>query len=147
MASLNFTGLQKLELTPNRYTYSDLQLDFTDPITKDLASDYDEAAVKNSIFSLFNTVPGQNLLNPRYGLNLVQYLFEPVSETNANFIGNTIVNHLNVYEPRIRVTSLDVLVNEDEQTYNITLSIEIPALNNKKIKIPGTITKTGYIFS
>jgi len=147
MASLNFTGLQKVQLTPDRYTYSDLQLDFTNPIAKDLASDYDEAAVKNSIFSLFNTVPGQNLLNPRYGLNLVQYLFEPVSESNAQYIGNTIVDNLSIFEPRIKVTGLDVVINEDEQTYTITLSIEIPALNNKRIKIPGTITKTGYTFS
>lgn len=147
MASLNFTGLQKVQLTPDKNTYSDLQLDFTNPIAKDLTSDYDEAAVKNSIFSLFNTVPGQNLLNPKYGLNLIQYLFEPVSESNAQFIGSTIVKHLNVYEPRIKVSSLDIVVNEDEQTYTITLSIEIPALNNKKIKIPGAITKTGYIFT
>ena len=100
----------------------------------------------NCAVSLFNTVPGQNLLNPRYGLNLVQYLFEPVSESNAQYIGNTIVDNLSIFEPRIKITGLDVVINEDEQTYTITLSIEIPALNNKKIKIPGTITKTGYTF-
>jgi len=147
MASINFTGLQKIQYTPNRYTYSDLQLDFTNPIAKDLSNDYDESAVRNSIFALFNTVPGQNLLNPNYGLNLLQYLFEPVSESKAQFIGNTILKNLLVYEPRVNVTSIDVEVNIDEQTYTITLSIEIPALQNKKIKIPGTITNTGYKFN
>lgn len=147
MASINFTGLQKTQYTPDRYTYSDLRLDFTNPITKDLDNDYDEVAVKNSIFALFNTVPGQNLLNPNYGLNLLRYLFEPVSETNARYIGNLIIKNLSIYEPRIQLVNLDVIVNEDEQTYEITLNIEIPALNEKKIKIPGTITKSGYIFS
>ena len=147
MASINFTGLQKIQFTPDKYTYSDLQLDFNNPITKDLSNDYDEAAVRNSVFSLFNTVPGQNLLNPNYGLNLIQYLFEPVSETNAQFIGNTILKNLSIYEPRVKVTGIDVMVNIDEQTYGVTLSIEIPALNNKKVKIPGTITKTGYTFN
>ena len=53
MASINFTGLQKIQFTPDKYTYSDLQLDFNNPITKDLSNDYDEAAVRNSVFSLF----------------------------------------------------------------------------------------------
>ena len=147
MASINFTGLQKIQYTPDKYTYSDLHLDFTNPISKDLSNDFDEAAVKNSIFALFNTVPGQNLLNPNYGLNLLRFLFEPISETNARFIGNIIVKNLSIYEPRIQLVNLDVIVDEDEQTYEIVLNIEIPALNDKKIKIPGTITKTGYIFN
>lgn len=146
MPSLNFTGLKKLQITTNNYTYSDLHLDIDNPISKDIASDYDESAVKNSIYNLFNTVPGQNLLNPEYGLNLVRYLFEPVNETNGKLIGDAILTGLSKYEPRIVLDNISIEVSEEEQTYYITLSILIPILNSR-IRIPGTLDKTGFTLS
>lgn len=146
MPSITFTGLQKIQITTNNYTYSDLHLDFTNPIVKDLSSDYDDTAVKTSIVTLFNTMPGQNLLNPEYGVNLTKYLFEPISETNGRQIGNDIVTALATYEPRVLLRNVDIELNEDEQTYYITLNIEIPILNTQ-LRIPGTLTKTGFTLS
>lgn len=146
MPSLNFTGLQKIQITTNNYTYSDLHLDFSNPISKDLASDYDETAIKRSLTNLFNTVPGQNLLNPLYGLNLVQYLFEPISESAGRSIGNAIITGITTYEPRVSISTVNVEVNEEEQTYYITLNIQIPGLNST-LRIPGTLTKTGFTLS
>jgi len=146
MPSLTFTGLQKIQVTSKEYTYSDLHLDFANPISKDLAVDYDVAAVKNSLINLFNTVPGQNLLNPEYGLNLVQYLFEPIGETNGRIIGNAIVDGITTYEPRVIIRTIDVETDEEEQTYYITLNILVPLLNTE-IRIPGTLNKTGFILN
>lgn len=146
MPSLNFTGLQKIQITTNNYTYSDLHLDFSNPISKDLSSDYDETAIKRSLVNLFNTTPGQNLLNPLYGLNLAQYLFEPLNEATGRSIGNTIITGITTYEPRVSINTIDVEVNEEDQTYYITLNIQIPALNST-IRIPGSLTKTGFILS
>jgi phage baseplate assembly protein W len=142
MPSISFTGLQKVNVS-NNYTYSDLHLDFSNPINKDLKADYDEAAIKNSIYSLFNTLPGQSLLNPTYGLNLVKYLFEPVTEDNARSIGNDIVTGLSLYEPRVKVSNVNIQLNSDEQSYYIELNIIMPYLN-KVINVPGTLTRTGY---
>ena len=75
MASINFNVFKKPEVTTNKYLYSDLHLDFTNPINNDVKADYDMSAIKNSVVTLFNTLPGQNLLNPEYGLNLMQYIF------------------------------------------------------------------------
>jgi phage baseplate assembly protein W len=146
MPSITFTGLQKIQITSNNYTYSDLHLDLDNPISKDITSDFDESAVRNSILNLFNTTPGQNLLDPEYGLNLVQYLFEPISETNGRQIGNDILTGIKKYEPRVLIKSVDIQMNEDEQTYYITLSIEIPILYSQ-IRIEGALTKTGFTLS
>jgi len=143
MPFISFNGLQKVTVT-NTYTYSDLHLDFSNPINKDLQADYDAAAIKNSIYSLFNTMPGQSLLNPLYGLDLTQYLFEQVNETNARNIGNAIVNGLSLYEPRVTVSNVNITLNPDEQTYYIDLNIIMPYLNNQAVNIPGTLSKTGY---
>ena len=147
MPSLSFTGLQRLAVTTNNYTYSDLRLDFSNPISRDLQADYVEAAIKNSINSLFNTLPGQNLLNPLYGLNLAQYLFEPISQTNGNRIGKAILNGFATYEPRVTVQNINIRMNEDEQTYYIDLNIVMPYLSNKTLLVPGVLSKTGYTLS
>jgi len=143
MPSISFTGLQKITAA-NTYTYSDLHLDFVNPITSDISADYDTAAIKNSINALFNTLPGQNLLNPTYGLNLAQYLFQPISETNGRLIGNAILNGLTLYEPRITVQNVNIQMNTDEQTYYIYLNIVMPYLNNTTLNVAGVLGKTGY---
>ena len=143
MASINFNVFKKPEVTTNKYLYSDLHLDFTNPINNDVKADYDMSAIKNSVVTLFNTLPGQNLLNPEYGLNLLQYLFEPASSTIARIIGAKIVKDVSLYEPRIRVQNVNVEVNPDEQMYTITLSISVPSLN-KNVQIVGTLNREGF---
>jgi hypothetical protein len=147
MPSLSFTGLQQVTTRTNNYVYSDLHLDFSSPISKDLQADYDEIAIKNSIYSLFNTLPGQNLLNPLYGLNLAQFLFEPISQLNGNRIGKAILNGLTTYEPRVNVTGIQITMNIDEQTYYIELNITMPYISNKVLLVPGVLSKTGYNLS
>jgi phage baseplate assembly protein W len=147
MPSISFIGLQKPTYTSKNYTYSDLHLDTPNPITKDLVADYDAAAITNSIYSLFNTLPGQNLLNPQYGLNLAQYLFEPITQSNGNRIGKAILNGLTVYEPRVSVQNINIQMNVDEQTYYIELNILMPYLNNTPLLIPGVLSKSGYTLS
>lgn len=143
MASINFNVFRKPEVTTNKYLYSDLHLDFTNPIDNDVKADYDMSAIKNSIVTLFNTLPGQNLLNPEYGLNLLQYLFEPASSTIARIIGAKIVKDVSLYEPRIRVQNVNVQVNPDEQMYTVTLSISVPSLN-KNVQVVGTLNREGF---
>jgi len=142
MPSISFNGLQKV-VTTNNYTFSDVHLDFNNPIQKDVALDYDGSAIVNSLINLFNTMPGQDLLNPEYGLNLVQFVFQPATDTTAYLIGKTIMENVTVFEPRVAVKNMDIKVNTDEQTFTITLSIVIPSLN-AQINLPGVLTKNGF---
>jgi hypothetical protein len=81
MASIVITELNKFPKERD-YTYKDLEMDLkidytkTSPLNnfkeqKDIVVDYDVAAIKNSIFNIFTTIPGQKLLNPPFGLNLL----------------------------------------------------------------------------
>ena len=143
MASLNFNILSKPNVTNTTFTFSDIHLDFPVLIERDVKADYDEGAIKNSLVNLFNTLPGQNLLNPEYGLNLMQYLFQPASQSMANLIAQTILKQIGIYEPRVRVQNVNVDVNPDEQLYTITLSILVLPLN-KNINIYGLLTQNGF---
>jgi phage baseplate assembly protein W len=142
MPSISFNGLQKVVST-KKYNYVDVHLDFADPIVRDVQVDYDGDAISNSLTNLFNTIPGQNLLNPEYGLNLVQFVFEPATNATAHLIGNHIMDNVSNFEPRVQVQNVNITVNKDEQTFTIVLSILIPALN-QQIILPGVLDKSGF---
>tara|TARA_R110000868_G_scaffold250424_1_gene507004 strand:+ start:2974 stop:3474 length:501 start_codon:yes stop_codon:yes gene_type:complete len=95
----------------------------------DLQVDYDELAIRNSLRNLFNTRPGQRFLFPLYGLDLYQYLFESITPTTASLIGNAIVSAVKKYEPRVALQSCNITPNPDENTYEISLVVELPSFN------------------
>jgi phage baseplate assembly protein W len=128
----------------NGVKYRDLYLDLSEntrPSTKtlfskstqtDLHASVDEGAVVNSLSNLFNTVPGQKILNPAFGINLTQWLFEPVNEFTAREIGEAIQNGITRFEPRVRLNQVSVISDPENNQYIIKLAILIPSLNISK---------------
>lgn len=132
MASITFKNLESTNTSTSTTTYTDIHLDVVGyPIgaPRDILVDNDIDAIKNSLSNLFSTVPGQKLLNPTYGLNLLQFLFEPVTNSTANMIGEAIVNGITKFEPRVSVVKVKVVGDAENNEYDITLIIKIPALS------------------
>jgi len=138
------------------FTYADIHLDIqfntrlgSKPTgisknAQDFKVDYDTEAIYNSIHNAFNTKKGQKILNPNFGLDLEQYLFDNISKENGDLIGTTIFEELPLYEPRIKVTGVDVLARPDWNEYVIDISITIPSLNNQVESVNGTLTTKGF---
>ena len=138
------------------FSYADIHLDVqfnsrlsTKPTgvsknAQDFKLDYDTEAIYNSIRNVFNTKKGQKILNPNFGLDLEQYLFDTISKENGDIIGTTILEELALYEPRIKVTGVDVLARPDWNEYVIDISITIPSLNNQVESVNGTLTTKGF---
>jgi len=140
--AIKLKNLEKISnnYTEQRFLYKDLALDiaqttqeapgFNLPVPgSDIKASFDLAAIRNSLQNLFSTKPGQRFLFPKYGLNLARFLFSPITEPNANIIGNTIFSTINVYEPRVTVKNVQVLLDPDNNQYLINIIIEIPTLN------------------
>jgi hypothetical protein len=158
VASINVKSLRKPVETYQGFTYSDLKLDLQFDYTrnnellknkeiKDSVNSLDFDAIRNSIFNLFTTIPGQKILNPAYGLSLAQYLFEGVSQNNGYLIAQEIVEGINKYEPRVYVNNVDVVVNVDQQQYDITLTITVPRITNQSFRLIGTLSNSGFYFN
>ena len=138
------------------FTYADIHLDIQfntrlgakptgiSKNAQDLKVDYDTEAIYNSRHNAFNTKKGQKILNPNFGLDLEQYLFDNISKENGDLIGTTIFEELPLYEPRIKVTGVDVLARPDWNEYVIDISITIPSLNNQVESVNGTLTTKGF---
>lgn len=140
--ALKITKLDQIAEQYSRkdYAYKDLHLDFTksgnyDSLLRkkinenDIQVDYDSTAIKNSLRNLFNTRPGQRFLFPAYGLNLDRYLFEAITDENAETIGETIVRSIERYEPRVKLELCTVKPDPDQNQYDISIIISIPLFN------------------
>lgn len=158
MANVNITTLRKEESTLDpQYTYTDLALDLTFEYSrgdglfrkktiKDLKNDKDYAAIRNSIFNILTTTPGQKILNPYFGCNLMQYLFTPVNQTIAKQVGNEVYKAITAWEPRVTVEKIQVIMDEDNHQYTINLFIMIPQLKGGVIKLTGTLSNSGFYY-
>lgn len=158
MATIKFDTLAK-PATEGRIksTFSDIHLDITEETSgvagftpdnnmSDIKLDYDILAIKNSLANLFNTVPGQNLMSPDYGLNLLQFVFEKASPTAAKRIGDTIERGITKYEPRIVVEKINIRPDNDTNQYDIELVLAIPSLGDTFTTLRGALTQTGFNF-
>jgi phage baseplate assembly protein W len=137
------------------YLYKDFKFDLSQDVSynnqlnrveylKDIAVLYDVEAVKNSVKTALLTSPGDKLLNPTYGVDLRQFLFEPIDEFTAEIIQDIIETKLPDSEPRITVNYIEVIADEDNNTYNINLQIDVPSLNIRGLSIKSELNSIGY---
>lgn len=139
-----------------KYLYSDLSLDLqraTIPSglsnslrssgSDDFKTDYDENAIANSLVNLFSTRPKQRILDPEYGLDLRQFLFEPANEYTARFIARKINKTIEVFEPRIQLKFINVKVNPEDNLYDISMNVYIPSLD-KNVNYDAVINENGF---
>jgi uncharacterized protein len=157
--AIKITDLETIADTynTNQYVYKDLYLDITQnqttypglnsPVSKeDIKVSYDDQAISNSLTNLFNTLPGQRFLFPEYGLNLKQYLFEQVTEYNAQLIGRAIFDTIKLYESRVTPLNVNVIADPDNNLYIITITVLIPIYNtNVSLYYNFDLTKQRFV--
>jgi phage baseplate assembly protein W len=129
------TNYPSKETKPDQYIYTDLHLDFkiennignglNTVAGNDIVADYDSNAIKNSLYNIFTTKKGQKILNPNFGASLDQFLFESITPINAKILGNTILENVNLYEPRIDVQNIQVMPMPDENQYYVIFAYKV----------------------
>ena len=140
------------------YTYTDLELDLIVDYTKnsalnnireqsDIRTDYDVNAIKNSIFNIFTTIPGQKILNPTFGLNLLYFVFTGITTSNARSLGDIILKGINKYEPRVNVDNVNITTDIENQTYTIDMILSVPTLNINGLEVKASLAESGFYFN
>ena len=111
---------------PTFQTFKDLNITFKPhPVTGDLTTVKDEAAIKQAIINLLLTNLGERLFAPRIGSSLSDLLFEILDFGTASLVNTEITNTLSTYEPRIRVLSLSTNPNFDDNGFDVELVFEV----------------------
>ena len=107
-------------------------------------------AIKFHLKNLLLTSPGEKISNPKYGVGLKKYLFEPLTQGNISIIEDEIEEQINSYLSYIDIRQ--ILVNSDEESSSISIQINyfVPSLgvrDSAEVKISGFVaTQTNIIF-
>jgi len=137
------------------YLYKDLSFDLDINFTnsgefekktdqKDLKPLYNKNSVLTALKNLFTTSPGEKLLNPTFGLDLRDILFDPISDTRAFILGNRIYDNITTQEPRVTVDNINITGFSDVHEYVITLKLSIPSLNEYGLSLAGILNNDGF---
>lgn len=113
---------------------------------KDLKVDYDLNAIRNSLRNLFLTNRGEKLLNPYFGMNLGNYVFDAVTESTAKAIGDNIRQNIEIFEPRIQLQQVQVIAREDDNSFVVSLVLAVPQLKLELLKLQGVLNNSGFTF-
>lgn len=106
--------------------YSDLDLDFMPhPTTKDVMKKTSIDAIKRSVRNLLLTNFYDRPFQSYIGSNALKLLFDNATPITSNFLENAIRETLRNFEPRIRVETLEVKFDQDNNGYNLRLFFTI----------------------
>lgn len=158
MGKIVLGTLPQLKDRKGPYLYADLHLDlessnninnflYQQDEVKDIKIDYDLDALKNSLYNLFTTTPGEKILNPDYGLDLRQYLFAPATVEVAENIRDEIYRQVRVYESRVKLSDVGITIFEDVNEFDISIYYSVPTLNISKVSMFGTLGGSGFIIN
>jgi phage baseplate assembly protein W len=106
--------------------YKDFRLEFDiHPIRKDLIMIEDEYSVIQSIRNLILMNHYEAPFSPERGCNIRKQLFEPLSQFSASDIGRWIEETITNFEPRAKLSKVNVAPNSEQDGYIIDIEIFI----------------------
>lgn len=112
--------------TRNTRTFSDFDLNFiANPATGDIAKKYDENAIKQSIKNLVMTNHYERPFHPEIGSQVTALLFEPYTPMLSSMVQRAIIQTIENFEPRVKLISVDVNMNPDNNTVYVSITFRI----------------------
>ena len=99
-----------------------------------------EEDINESLNILLSTSLGERVMQPKYGCNLIDYLFDPLSSSMIGFIKDRVENAILFYEPRIIAENIEVT---DDGSFDL---IEGKFIISIEYSIPGTNSRFNFVY-
>jgi phage baseplate assembly protein W len=100
----------------------------------------DEQDIKQSLDILLSTSLGERVMQPKYGCNLNDYLFEDLNSSTIGYIKDRVANSILYYEPRITVEKIEVTGDDSADLLEGRFTIIV------EYTIPGTNSRFNYVY-
>jgi phage baseplate assembly protein W len=102
--------------------YSDLDLDFMmNPTTGDVNIKTGAEAIKRSVRNLVFTNFNERKFNSQLGSDVSALLFENFTPLTSIYLKDAITALINNFEPRVKLQTVDVTQDIDNNGFNVTL--------------------------
>jgi len=91
--------------------------------------------IEQSLRILLSTTLGERVMQPQYGCNIADYLFESLSSTLIGYIKDRVHNAILFYEPRINVENITVTSEDSPDLlsgrFDIMIEYTVPETNSR----------------
>jgi phage baseplate assembly protein W len=128
---------------PTFQTFKDLSVTFKKhPVTDDLVTVKDKAAIVQSITALILTRKGERPFQPQLGCGIQNVLFEPLDYASAGLVRSEIAEVLSKYEPRILIENIIVRPDEMNNGYEVELFYRIVGRDDVPVSVEFFLERT-----
>ena len=122
--------------------YQDLNLNFgRHPVTKELQTITDAAAVKRSVRNLVQYGYYEKPFHPEIGSGVRDMLFENMTPLTAQVLSQKIQDVINNFEPRALLTSVEVIPRFDENQYEVIVEFYIQNAPTELVDLSFTLER------
>jgi phage baseplate assembly protein W len=97
----------------NDIIWSDFDSDLSKTNNNNIAMLKNINSVKNAVKNILNTPRGADLMDPYFGTNIYDFIFEQLDDINLNLISDMVRNDLNNQESRIMVKTVKITKTSD----------------------------------
>jgi uncharacterized protein len=96
--------------------------------------------IHQSLNLLLSTSLGERVMQPRYGCNLEDYLFDPLNGSVIGYIKDLVESAILIYEPRIIAERVEVTAAGSFDIIEGRFTIQV------EYSIPGTNSRFNYVY-
>ena len=110
-------------------SFKDFSINFSkNPFTDDLSIVNNDNSIKQAVKNIILTSPGEKPFQPLVGSSVNRLLFEPLDAFTADAVAEEIRTTINQYEPRVKLTKVDVTPIFEGNKLNVSLEYKIVGL-------------------
>lgn len=92
----------------------------------------EEEDIKQSLEILLSTIKGERVMQPDFGANMQEFLFEPLNVSFAKRMSTKIERAILFYEPRIKTDDINFNQDNENGLVEIRIDYTIIATNNRR---------------
>jgi phage baseplate assembly protein W len=121
-------------VTTSNKEYSDIDISLAiKPTSADIYKKLNAESVKFAVKNLLLTNQGEKPFNPYFGGNLYNFLFELADESTEKNIIREVKNVIEVYEPRVDISTLRVRVNMQPDNNSVEVTVIFKIINTGEL--------------
>ena len=106
--------------------FKDISMTFkVNPLNDDLIAIKNETAIARSVRNIVMTIPGERFFQPSFGSGVNMVLFNNMDEISASVLEDEIRNSIRNYEQRVKLRSILVSPNFDNNTFDTVITYDI----------------------
>ena len=106
--------------------FKDISMTFkVNPLNDDLIAIKNETAIARSVRNIVMTIPGERFFQPSFGSGVNRVLFNNMDEISASVLEDEIRNSIRNYEQRVKLRSILVSPNFDNNTFDTVITYDI----------------------